>query len=237
MLNLKIRRIVFLIIGTAVLLIFSLNLNIFFPLSTKHETGAIKEPVKKYMILVDVEDCRLFLIENGQCVKSYLVAPGKHSTPSPTGLFKIVHKGDWGEGFGGRWMGFNVPWGQYGIHGTIYPESIGGHTSHGCIRMWNEEVKELYDIVQEGTPVLIVNGPYGPFEQGLRTLELGDAGRDVKEVQMILKEKGFYKYNPDGIFGSGLLGVLHNFQKSKGLPKRNWIGKEEYKALDIIEFE
>ena len=69
-----------------------------------------KEPAKRYMILVDIEDCRLFLIENGQCVKKYIVAPGKYTTPSPTGLFKIVHKDTWGEGFGGRWMGFNVPW-------------------------------------------------------------------------------------------------------------------------------
>lgn len=128
-------------------------------------------------------------------------------------------------------------WGQYGIHGTIYPESIGGHTSHGCIRMWNKDVAELYDIVQTGTPVLIVNGPYGPFMQGLRTLRVGDVGWDVKAVQMTLKEKGFYKYEPDGRFGVELLEVLNKFQKSKGLPKRKWIGEAEYNALGIYEFE
>jgi hypothetical protein len=225
------------IIGLMVLLVLSINLNIFFPLKSEHETGAIKEPAKKYMILVDVEECRLFLLENGQCVKDYLIAPGKDSTPSPTGLFKIAGKDTWGEGFGGRWMGISVPWGTYGIHGTIFPESIGGYASHGCIRMWNEDVKELYDIVPIGTPVMIFNGPYGPFGQGLRILVIGDVGEDVKAAQMTLKEKGFYKYKPDGVFGSELLEELHNFQKIKGLPRKDYIGKAEYKALGICNFE
>ena len=95
-----------------VLLILSLNIGIFFPFTAKQETGVVKQVAKKYMILVEVEDCKLYLIENGKCIKNYLVAPGKYSTPSPLGFFKIVHKDTWGEGFGGRWMGINVPWGK-----------------------------------------------------------------------------------------------------------------------------
>ena len=94
-----------------VLFALSLKLSVLFPLTAKDETGVVKQPVKKYMILIDVEDCKLFLIEDGKCVQQYLIAPGKPSTPSPLGLFKIVHKDTWGEGFGGRWMGLNVPWG------------------------------------------------------------------------------------------------------------------------------
>ena len=220
-----------------VLFALSLRLAVLFPLTTKHEAGVIKQPVKKYMILIDVEDCKLFLIEDGKCVKQYLIAPGKPSTPSPLGLYKIVHKDTWGEGFGGRWMGLNVPWGKFGIHGTIFPGSIGGQNSHGCIRMWNKQVKELYKIVPSGTPVLLLNGPYGPFGQGLRTLRPGSYGLDVKVVQKRLKELGFYQYNADGRFGPAMEYALYKFQRSKNLPKRNRIGKSEYDAMGIIEFE
>ncbi len=225
------------IIIIAILFILSINSNILFPLTAKHETGMVKQPPKKYMILIDAEDCRLYLIENGKCVKKYLVAVGKTSTPTPLGFYKIIHKSDWGEGFGGRWMGLNVPWGKYGIHGTIFPHSIGGHASHGCIRMWNKDVKELYKIVPAGTRVLIVNGPYGPFGQKLRMLKPGAAGWDVQIVQKRLKELGFYKYNIDGRFGLAMENALYRFQKIKRLPKRNRIGKAEYDAMGIFEFE
>lgn len=57
----------------------------------------------------------------------------------------------------GSWMGLNVPWGQFGIHGTLDPYSVGWSSSHGCIRMNNNEVVELYKIVPIGTKVTIVD--------------------------------------------------------------------------------
>jgi lipoprotein-anchoring transpeptidase ErfK/SrfK len=42
-----------------------------------------------------------------------------------------------------------------GIHGTKAEGSIGGAASHGCIRMRIAEVKELYRLVDVGTPVFI----------------------------------------------------------------------------------
>jgi hypothetical protein len=43
----------------------------------------------------------------------------------------------------------------YGIHGTDQPESIGRSASHGCVRLLNEDIAKLYDLVQVGTPVYI----------------------------------------------------------------------------------
>lgn len=43
----------------------------------------------------------------------------------------------------------------YGIHGTNDPESIGHAASHGCVRLRNEDVEKLYDMVPVGTPVYI----------------------------------------------------------------------------------
>lgn len=46
---------------------------------------------------------------------------------------------------------------SFGIHGTLDPYSVGWASSHGCIRMNNDEVAELYKIVPIGTKVTIVD--------------------------------------------------------------------------------
>ncbi len=45
--------------------------------------------------------------------------------------------------------------GEYAIHGTNRPELIGGFVSHGCIRMYNSDIRELYRLVDVGTPVVV----------------------------------------------------------------------------------
>ena len=46
--------------------------------------------------------------------------------------------------------------GNYAIHGTNDPSSIGGYVSHGCIRMHNEDVLDLYRRVSIGTNVYVL---------------------------------------------------------------------------------
>ncbi|WP_110031789.1 L,D-transpeptidase [Hoeflea marina] len=46
--------------------------------------------------------------------------------------------------------------GEYAIHGTNKPKSIGGRVSYGCIRMYNEDITELFDKVSVGTPVIVL---------------------------------------------------------------------------------
>jgi lipoprotein-anchoring transpeptidase ErfK/SrfK len=46
--------------------------------------------------------------------------------------------------------------GQYAIHGTNTPRSIGGFVSYGCIRMYNHDIADLYARVSVGTPVVVV---------------------------------------------------------------------------------
>ena len=45
--------------------------------------------------------------------------------------------------------------GEYAIHGTNNPGSIGGFVSYGCIRMYNQDITDLYDRVGVGTPVIV----------------------------------------------------------------------------------
>ena len=47
--------------------------------------------------------------------------------------------------------------GEYAIHGTNRPHSIGGYVSYGCIRMYNEDVTDLYGRVSVGTQVVVVH--------------------------------------------------------------------------------
>lgn len=45
--------------------------------------------------------------------------------------------------------------GEYAIHGTNKPSSIGGYVSYGCIRMYNQDIADLYERVSVGTPVVV----------------------------------------------------------------------------------
>lgn len=45
--------------------------------------------------------------------------------------------------------------GEYAIHGTNNPDSIGGYVSYGCIRMYNRDIVALYQMVEVGTPVIV----------------------------------------------------------------------------------
>lgn len=47
--------------------------------------------------------------------------------------------------------------GEYAIHGTNRPSSVGTWASYGCIRMYNQDVVDLYDRVSVGTPVTMVH--------------------------------------------------------------------------------
>ena len=184
-----------------------------------------------YEILVDVEESKLWLFKNKELEKEYRCSGGKETTPSPIGTWKIISKGKWGEGFGGSWLGINVPWGKFGIHGTIEPYSIGWNSSHGCIRMKNEEVAELYRIVPIGTKVTIVDGVYGDFGKGFRYLKSGMYGADVKQIQERLKELGFFHGEVNGKFEGSLEEAVKAYCKANNLSASKTITPELQKHM------
>jgi lipoprotein-anchoring transpeptidase ErfK/SrfK len=53
-------------------------------------------------------------------------------------------------------------WSLYRIHGTNAPTSIGGAASHGCIRMFNANIKDLFERVHVGAPVFVVKSLADP---------------------------------------------------------------------------
>jgi len=135
-------------------------------------TEILAEDATSRRLIVNLTARKITLVEDGKVVKTYPVAVGKHSTPSPSGSFHIashvvnptyshdgrVVKPGPNNPVGTRWMGLGYK--GYGIHGTNHPESIGHAASHGCIRMRNQDVEELFALVRVGDEVeLVANEP------------------------------------------------------------------------------
>jgi hypothetical protein len=124
----------------------------------------------KMKIIINIPSRLLTLFSDGKAVCMYAVGIGRFDAPTPVGEYQILSKEinpTWikpGEEvvkiesgpdnpLGYRWMQIE---GNYGIHGTNQPNSIGGYVSSGCIRMREADVEELYDLVPIGTPVSII---------------------------------------------------------------------------------
>lgn len=56
-------------------------------------------------------------------------------------------------------MRLAIPGGAYLIHGTNNPAAVGMAITHGCIRMYPEDIEQLFPTVPVGTPVYLVNEP------------------------------------------------------------------------------
>lgn len=191
------------------------------------DSASQSAPQKGYHIHINLDEHQMYVYKNGSLLKTYPVSGGKPSTPTPLGTWRIISKDTWGEGFGGAWMGFNVPWGKYGIHGTVYPWQIGKQNgSKGCIRMLNKHVRELYKIVPHGTTVTIVHE-----SRTFRTMKSGDIGSDVKELQVALKKLGYYRGHPDGKYGSALANSVKKFQKEHKLWTSGTVNRKTYNAI------
>src|SRR6185369_5418003 len=119
-------------------------------------------------IVISIPDRKLALIEDGKVVKIYQTAVGANATPSPTGTFTVIRRvpnPTWyhagkvvppgkNNPVGSRWIGLSEK--GYGIHGTNAPGSIGRNVSHGCIRMRNRDVEQLFEMVSIGDSVELV---------------------------------------------------------------------------------
>lgn len=123
----------------------------------------------KATIIIDKSQNTLTLKINDEIIKVYPCSTGKFNS-TPTGKFKIVNKlvnPVWYKTgaiippespeniLGSRWMGLDLK--GYGIHGTTQPETIGKQITDGCIRMYNRDAEELFDIVPIGTEVIIID--------------------------------------------------------------------------------
>jgi len=136
-------------------------------------------------LLLNIPGHMLYLFEQGEMIKRYPVGLGRPDWPTPAGIFGITGKfknPTWtvpksiqeemrreGKLFlekvppgpenplGKYWLPLSIP--GYGIHATIWPESVGHSSSHGCIRMITEDIEDLYGRIKSGAPITIVYEP------------------------------------------------------------------------------
>ncbi|GAV21639.1 L,D-transpeptidase family protein [Carboxydothermus pertinax] len=188
----------------------------------------------KNIIIIEARSRTLYLFSDNKYIKKYPVALGDLETPTPIGKFKITFmRKNWGSGFGSRFLGLNVPWGMYGIHGTNKPGSIGSYASHGCIRMLNRHVEDLYERVNPGDQVIILGNPFTYQAEPWRQLVVGSKGSDVLIIQELLKLKGYYPGPLDGIFGPQMEKAVVKFRNDYGLPYDNRVNRKMYHLLGI----
>ncbi len=131
-------------------------------------------------IVINIPELRLYLfLKEIQMVKTYPIGLGVLDWPTPFGSFEVLDKAKdptWNippslqEKYGRIFIppGPDNPLGQYwlrisnqgyGIHGTNSPWGIGRLVTHGCIRLYPEDIEELYSTVDLGTPVEIIYEP------------------------------------------------------------------------------
>jgi L,D-transpeptidase ErfK/SrfK len=89
---------------------------------------------------------------------------------------------------------FYLGWPTYMIHGTNKPAGVGLRSSHGCIRLYPEDIAQLFELAPIGTPVRVVNQPYvfGWHDGALHIQAfdvLEDDKRDWKKAQAKLLNK------------------------------------------------
>lgn len=185
---------------------------------------APKEPVR---LVIDTDHRTITVYSQGTVFKQFPCAVGKASTPTPLGEWAVREKARWGGGFGTRWLGLSVPFGIYGVHGTNNPGSIGSFASHGCIRMFNRNVEQLFPWVQVGTRVSIIGTP------SRRTVYEGDRGSEIMELQIALARLGYYEGPVSGIFSPQLLEAVEGFQAKHGIRPDGIVGKSTWEALGL----
>jgi hypothetical protein len=151
------------------------------------QIAAAPTPIKtpEVHLLLRLDERRVYVVEDGlkQPPEGYLVAIGQKRWPTPTGTFQINElvenpdfiafdfndpkKPDRGKlppgpnnPLGLRWIGFATAHGwQVGFHGTAKTSVLGQAVSHGCVRMANNDVVEMFKRVKLGTTVVVEDAP------------------------------------------------------------------------------
>ncbi len=155
------------------------------------------------ILLLRIGENKLYLYDRGKITHTWIVATGQPSYPTPTGEYEIVEKRymptwvnpaptTWGANMpasippgignplGLRALNWSAP--AIRFHGTSATYSLGYNASHGCVRMSNEDVIELYDLVDVGTPIVsVVVAPLRPLYSAAPdpTIVPEDAGEEA----------------------------------------------------------
>lgn len=131
---------------------------------------AIVEP---FRLELSLNRRQVTLVRGGKPFKTYPVAVGRPGWETPVGQYKVrtmIKNPAWINPFtgeiipggapdnplGNRWVGFWTDGkNQIGFHGTPSRGSIGQAVSHGCVRMYEEHIEEIFKLIPPETPVIV----------------------------------------------------------------------------------
>lgn len=131
---------------------------------------SVEQPVE---LILRLGERQLYVYRGNTLETTFPVAVGKPGWETPTGQFEVSYMLDqpgWTNPFTGevvppgpnnplgeRWIAFWTDGqNEIGFHGTPNRGSIGQAASHGCVRLYNEDIRELYTLVSPGTRVTVV---------------------------------------------------------------------------------
>ena len=152
---------------------------------------AFAGPYRPGTIVVNIGERRLYLVEPGGVAMRYAVGVGREEALNFRGSAVIGRKAEWphwsptadmirrmpiyAHYVNGLPGGINNPLGaralylyrgnqdtDFRLHGTIEPETIGTKVSSGCIRLFNQDIIDLYNRVPVGTPVVVLQEGESP---------------------------------------------------------------------------
>ncbi|MCU0526095.1 MAG: L,D-transpeptidase [Elainella sp. Prado103] len=131
------------------------------------------DPLAQISLVIKLGERRVYVYQRHQLKTSFPVAIGREGWETPVGKHQVIqmlHDPTWQHPFTGelippgqdnplgvRWIGFWTDGTNYiGFHGTPNEASVGSPASHGCVRMYNQDVIKLFEMVRIGTPVEVL---------------------------------------------------------------------------------
>ena len=180
---------------------------------------ALRKLDKNYDLVLNVATKKLYLYHDGVGEKEYSVGVGKSLTPTPLGQFKIVRRiynPAWVNPYrqskvvspgpnnpiGQHWLGFamNKRHQEYGFHATSDLSSIGKASTHGCIRLHPNDMKELFNLVKIGTTVQVI---YNPIE--VKEFQNKLFVRAYPDIYGYMTEEEYIKFAKHQLSGANLV--------------------------------
>ncbi|MGA1865169.1 MAG: L,D-transpeptidase family protein [bacterium] len=190
---------------------------------------------QKEGIIINIPELRLYyFIKNTQMVKTCPIGIGEQEWQTPLGNYPIKEKQIqpvWfipqllQEKYGSKimppgpdnplgkyWMGLGES--GYGIHGTNIPWSIGRLVTHGCIRLYPEDMEQLFDLAGYGTSVEII---YEPVKIG----QLSDRVYIEVHKDIYNRIENFVIYGYNKLIEKGVVKLVNLDKFYKALESRN----------------
>lgn len=168
-------------------------------------TAHVLPAVPREGIVINLPELRLFYFPDPHTVMTFPIGIGKEGWATPTGTTKIVRKRKdpvWippvsihdetpglpeavpaGPNNPLGTHALNLGWPGFVIHGTNRPYGVGRRSSHGCIRLYPEDIPVLFDKVSVGTKVTVIDEPYkAGWRDGYLLLEVTPDQSQADEI-------------------------------------------------------